>query len=106
MPGRRVSGRTIALPAGGTCIALVASPSRGPRMDKPTRILVVDDEAAPRKFLVKELSARGFAVEAAASGEEALRKTAEAVYDVVLLDMKMPGMDGLAALREIRRVEP
>src|SRR5437773_8015650 len=75
-------------------------------MEDRIRVLVVDDEAGLRRFLVKELSARGFAVEAAGSGEEALRKAAEAIYDVVLLDMKMPGMDGLAALREIRREAP
>jgi DNA-binding NtrC family response regulator len=75
-------------------------------MDEPIRVLVVDDEAGLRRFLVKELAARGFAADAAASGEEGLKKIAETVYDVVLLDMKMPGMDGLAALREIRRETP
>jgi DNA-binding NtrC family response regulator len=75
-------------------------------MTDSIRVLVVDDEAGLRRFLLKELAARGFAVEAAASGEEGLRKIAETIYDVVLLDMKMPGMDGLAALREIRRQDP
>jgi DNA-binding NtrC family response regulator len=75
-------------------------------MDDQIRVLVVDDEVGLRRFLVKELAARGFAAEAAGSGEEALRKAAESVYDVVLLDMKMPGMDGLTALRELRRQEP
>src|SRR5262245_8397058 len=75
-------------------------------MDGRIRVLVVDDEAGLRRFLAQELTARGFAVDSAGSGEEGLRKIAEAVYDVVLLDMKMPGMDGLAALREIRREAP
>jgi two-component system response regulator AtoC len=75
-------------------------------MPEPIRVLVIDDEAGLRRFLVKELAARGFVVDSAGSGEEGLRKIAEAVHDVVLLDMKMPGMDGLAALREIRRQEP
>ena len=75
-------------------------------MDEPIRVLVVDDEAGLRRFLVKELAARGFTVDSAASGEEGLKKIAEAIYDVVLLDMKMPGMDGLTALREIRREAP
>jgi DNA-binding NtrC family response regulator len=75
-------------------------------MSEATRVLVVDDEAGLRRFLLKELSARGFAADAAASGEEGLRKIAETIYDVVLLDIKMPGMDGLATLREIRRLEP
>ena len=75
-------------------------------MDEPIRVLVVDDEAGLRRFLVKELAARGFTVDSAASGEEGLKKIAEAIYDVVLLDMKLPGMDGLTALREIRREAP
>jgi len=75
-------------------------------MSAAIRVLVVDDEVGLRRFLVKELTARGLAVDAAGSGEEGLRKIAETIYDVVLLDMKMPGMDGLAALREIRRLEP
>jgi DNA-binding NtrC family response regulator len=75
-------------------------------MDETIRVLVVDDESGLRRFLAKELAARGFTVDSAASGEEGLRKIAEAVYDVVLLDMKMPGMDGLTALREIRAQEP
>src|SRR5690349_8239668 len=75
-------------------------------MDEPIRVLVVDDEVGLRRFLAKELAARGFAVEAASSAEEGLRKISESLYDVVLLDMKMPGMDGLTALREIRREAP
>jgi len=75
-------------------------------MDGRIRVLVVDDEAGLRRFLAQELTARGFAVDSAGSGEEGLRKIAEAVYDVVLLDMKLPGMDGLAVLREIRREAP
>jgi DNA-binding NtrC family response regulator len=75
-------------------------------MDGRIRVLVVDDEAGLRRFLTQELAARGFSVDCASSGEEGLRKVAEAVYDVVLLDMKLPGMDGLATLREIRREAP
>ena len=75
-------------------------------MDEPTRVLVVDDEAGLRRFLVKELSARGFTTDSAGSGEEGLKKIGETIYDVVLLDVMMPGMDGLAALREIRREAP
>jgi DNA-binding NtrC family response regulator len=70
------------------------------------RILVIDDEAGLRKFLQKELTARGIEVESAGSAEEGLRKLGESVYDVVLLDIRLPGMDGLAALREIRKFEP
>ena len=75
-------------------------------MADSTRVLVVDDEAGLRKFLTKELTARGLAVEGAGTAEEGLRKLAEAAFDVVLLDMRLPGMDGLTALREIRRFDP
>jgi DNA-binding NtrC family response regulator len=75
-------------------------------MDSMTRVLVVDDEAGLRRFLQKELGARGLSVDAAGSAEEGLKKLAEAAFDVVLLDVKLPGMNGLDALREIRRMDP
>ena len=75
-------------------------------MPEAARILVVDDEMGLRRFLQKELTARGLTTDAASSAEEGLAKLAESAYDVVLLDIKMPGMDGLAALREIRRFDP
>ena len=75
-------------------------------MDQATRVLIVDDEATLRRFLAKELGARGFVAEAVGSGEEALAKLAETAFDVVLLDVRMPGADGLTILREIRRQDP
>jgi len=75
-------------------------------MAESTRVLVVDDEVGLRKFLTKELAARGLSVEGVGNAEEGLRKLAESSFDVVLLDMKLPGMDGLTALREIRRFDP
>jgi DNA-binding NtrC family response regulator len=67
-------------------------------------VLVVDDEAVYRDTLCKVLARRGFQVGAAASGEEALQLVAQRRWDVMVLDLKMPGLDGLATLELVRRV--
>jgi two-component system, OmpR family, KDP operon response regulator KdpE len=67
-----------------------------------TRILVVDDEAQLRRALDVNLAARGYEVDTAASGEEALRLAAATPPDVVLLDLGLPGIDGLAVVRDLR----
>jgi two-component system KDP operon response regulator KdpE len=66
------------------------------------RILVVDDEPQIRRVMRATLSAQGYEVQDARSGEEALEKLQEAKTDLVLLDVNMPGMGGLAACRAIR----
>ena len=70
------------------------------------RVMLVDDE---ERFLVttsKLLTRKGYDVVTAASGAEALRQLTEVTIHVVVLDVKMPGMDGIAALREIKRLSP
>jgi two-component system KDP operon response regulator KdpE len=74
--------------------------------EKTAIILVVDDEASIRQALRVTLGKIGFEVAEAATGEEALASIHSAQYDAVLLDMNMPGMGGMAACREIRRVAP
>ncbi len=70
------------------------------------KILVVDDEDDVRMFLQDFLSERNLTVEAAESGEEALKKV-EAIHpDIVLLDIMMPGMDGLECLEKIKKKYP
>lgn len=72
---------------------------------KPT-VLLVDDEERFRTTLGKMLSAQGLEVETAASGEEALEKLKGKPFDVVLLDIRMPGMGGIAALSAIKAADP
>jgi two-component system, OmpR family, KDP operon response regulator KdpE len=66
------------------------------------RILVVDDEPQIRRIMRTTLTGAGYEVEDAKTGEEALEKLRDYHPDLVLLDMNMPGMGGLAACREIR----
>jgi DNA-binding NtrC family response regulator len=70
------------------------------------RLLVVDDEARFVETLTKRLRARGLFVEGANSGQEALATLATKPFDVVLLDVRMPGMDGVETLRAIKRDHP
>jgi two-component system KDP operon response regulator KdpE len=67
-----------------------------------TRVLVVDDEAQIRRALSVNLEARGYEVELAATGEEALRLAAAHHPDVVLLDLGLPGIDGTDVVRGLR----
>jgi len=66
------------------------------------KILVVDDEPALRRALRTSLVASGFAVDEAGSGEEALEIFGRSRCDLVLLDIKMPGMGGVEACRRLR----
>jgi DNA-binding NtrC family response regulator len=66
------------------------------------RVLVVDDERPTRLLMERELPRAGCAVTSAESGEQALDSLQRQDFDVVLLDLKMPGMGGMEALRRIR----
>ena len=70
------------------------------------KVLIVDDEPAIRRALHTTLQGVGFAVNEAPSGETALQLVQEAEYDVVLLDINMPGIGGVRTCREIRRRLP
>jgi two-component system KDP operon response regulator KdpE len=69
-------------------------------------VLVVDDEFALRKTLRTSLSVSGFAVEEARNGEEAVGTVRRHPFDLVLLDVNMPGMGGIDACRQIRAMSP
>ncbi len=66
------------------------------------RVLVVDDERPTRLLMEKELPRAGCVIGTAESGEEALEKVQAQEFDVILLDLKMPGIGGMEALRRIR----
>ncbi len=70
------------------------------------RILVVDDELIVRESLRDWLTEDGFEVEMAESGPEALEKMARQVYNLMLLDIKMPGMDGVEVLKRSKELRP
>jgi DNA-binding NtrC family response regulator len=70
------------------------------------RILVVDDEPGVRATIGEFLATRGYVVRSVADGAAAMRAVAEEAPDVVLLDIQMPGVDGIEALAVIRRVAP
>ena len=72
-------------------------------MPANARILVVDDEAHLASGIRENLEAEGYAAETARDGAEGLRRAAEATFDLIVLDVTMPVMDGLAACRELRR---
>ena len=71
------------------------------------RVLVVDDEKDFVEATVKRLNKRGIDAEGVLSGEEALELMKKKRFDVVLLDIKMPGgMDGIETLREMKKIAP
>lgn len=70
-----------------------------------TMVLVIDDEERFGANLVKILGAHAITAKAVTSGENALAELAQVPYDVILLDMKMPGLSGTATLKKIREQE-
>src|SRR5437764_15336501 len=79
--------------------AMVSTAMRGA---SAARVLVVDDEPAVREALRRALALEGYSVDLAENGAEALRKVGPVDPDVVVLDVLMPEVDGLAACRRLR----
>jgi len=70
------------------------------------RVLIVDDEDDFRETIVKRLNARKILAEGAASGIKALQVLENKDFDVIVLDVKMPDMDGIETLRHIKKLKP
>ena len=75
-------------------------------MSMAKTILVVDDDALMRRSLAVSLSQTGYTVETAANGENALQSVRRKAPDLVLLDVGLPGADGMEILRLLRRDDP
>jgi len=91
---------------GGTrqAAAPVAAARPAAGTDRP-RVLVVDDEASIRDLLEKTLTMSDYQVDTAPDGRSALERMRMYSYDLLISDLKMPGMDGLAVIREARRLK-
>ena len=75
--------------------------------NSPTaRILVVDDESAIRYSITKTLQRVGYQVDSAASGEEALQMMSQSHFDVILTDIRMPGISGVELLAQVKEHAP
>ena len=93
-------------PRGGARATQAPGPaaSSSPRQatDRP-RILVVDDESSIRDLLAKTLALAEYDVDTAPDGRSALERMRMYTYDLLIVDLKMPGVDGLAVIREAKR---
>jgi DNA-binding response OmpR family regulator len=90
-----------------SCPAARVTVERGGRSNRDTmRILVVEDEARILAFLTRGLEAEGYTVVAADNGRDGLALAASGAWDLVVLDLLLPGLSGLQVLRELHRVRP
>ncbi len=74
--------------------------------EKPIRVLLVDDEAELVSHLAKRLKARGLSAASATSGDEAVELASEEAFDVAVIDLKMPGLDGVETLQKLKELQP
>lgn len=96
----RGGGRAAAAPAAPA----TAAPSRTTPTERP-RILVVDDESSIRDLLAKTLALAEYDVDTASDGRSALERLRLYPYDLLIADLKMPGIDGLSVIREAKRLK-
>jgi len=73
-----------------------------PKSTSNTRILVVDDEPMVQKFLTVVLTGEGYKVDIVDNGNDALERLGNEEYDVILLDIKLPGMSGIEIYKELQ----
>jgi excisionase family DNA binding protein len=92
----------------GRAAGTPAAPSATPASRTPTgrpRILVVDDESSIRDLLAKTLALAEYDVDTASDGRSALERLRLYPYDLLIADLKMPGIDGLSVIREAKRLK-
>jgi excisionase family DNA binding protein len=87
--------------SGGSAAAAAAAPAA--RQGR-ARVLVVDDEASIRDLLSKTLALAEYDVDTAADASTALGRVRAAEYDLLIADLRMPGMDGLTLIRQVKRI--
>ena len=69
---------------------------------EPAKILVVDDDPVVRELMAEAVRLGGYRVDDCGDGIEALEKNSAAVYDLIVTDMRLPGLDGLSLIRELK----
>jgi len=94
------AGRGPAAPAAPASVRAEPGPPRRPR------VLVVDDEASIRDLLTKTLALAEYDIDTSPDGRAAVGRLRAQTYDLLITDLKMPGMDGLTLIREARRLAP
>lgn len=92
-------------PRGERAAAAIAVADRPQAREGRSRVLVVDDESSIRELLQKTLALAEYDVDTAPDGRAALERLRLGNYDLLIADLKMPGMDGLTLIREARRLK-
>ena len=84
--------------------ASAAAPAAAPARQGRARVLVVDDEASIRDLLSKTLALAEYEVDTVADAATALGRVRASEYDLLIADLRMPGMDGLTLIRQVKRI--
>jgi excisionase family DNA binding protein len=94
-------------PGGGhSAFTFPATPEPATPRTVPARVLVADDEPSIRELLSKTLGLAEYDVTTAADGRSAMEYLRNAAYDLLITDVRMPGVDGLTLIREAKRMKP
>jgi PAS domain S-box-containing protein len=101
-PDGQASDEALATAAGA--VAPASMPLNGGPATRPLDILVVEDEVAIRKLLARYFESRGHAVVTTEDGVAALREAEQSAFDVVICDLRLPGIDGFEVMRRLREL--